>query len=54
MKAFEGTFSTPDGIIELMLIGANSMSAAAKKAEDVEEANGSELIKLELTDKVIL
>lgn len=54
MKAFEATFTKNGSNPEVILIGANSMSAAAKKAEGEEEVDAKELVKLELTEKVIL
>jgi hypothetical protein len=51
VKAYEATYTAKGKDAEVVLVGANSMTAAAKKAEDVE---GKELVKLELTEKVIL
>lgn len=52
MKAFEATYTKKGSAEEVKLIGANTFTAAARKAEDVDES--LELVKLELTDKVIL
>ncbi len=55
MKAYEATFTKNGSGPETMLVGANSLSAAARKAEEFQEANkGAELIELKLTEKVIL
>lgn len=53
MKAFLATYTKNGSESEEILVGANSLSAAAKKAEP-DEKSGKELVKLELTDKVIL
>lgn len=55
MKAFEAKFTKLNGSNEItLLVGANSLSAAAKKAEETEEKDGTELVSVTLTDKVIL
>lgn len=54
-KAYEATYTKNGSGPETMLVGANSLSAAAKKAEEYAEQNkGTELVKMELTDRVIL
>ena len=50
MKAYEATYTAKGKDAEVILVGANSITAAAKKAE----VEGKELVKLELTEKVIL
>ena len=50
MKAFDATFEDSKGELTTITVGANSLAAAAKKAEK----QAGELVKLELTDKVIL
>ena len=55
MKAYEAVFTKNGDGPQTMLVGANSLSAAARKAEEYQEENkGTELVELKLTDKVIL
>jgi hypothetical protein len=53
MKCFEATYVKNGSGEETILVGANSLSAAAKLAEP-DEKSGKELVKLELTDKVVI
>jgi hypothetical protein len=54
MKAYEATFRSDREEDTVVLVGANSLSGAARKAEDQESVKLGELIKLELTEKVII
>ena len=55
MKAFKATITKNGDNAETKLIGANTLSSAAKKAEEyVEATKGTELVSVELTSEVIL
>lgn len=52
MKCYEATYEKNGSNPETKLVAAASMVHAAKKAADVDEK--LELVKLELTDKIII
>lgn len=55
MRAYEAVFTKNGSGPETMLVGANSLSAAARKAEEYQEEHpGTELVELKLTETVIL
>ena len=55
MKAYKATFTVNGSGPETVLVGANSISSAAKKAEEAIEDNPKkELVQVELTQEVIL
>jgi hypothetical protein len=54
MKAYKATFTNDGENSETVLIGANSLSSAAKKAEDSINSSTKELVMVESTEEVIL